>query len=191
MIQRIQTIYLILSGIAGIMMLFIGFGVIDQTVAVPKEAAGKVKSTTLSWHISANGIEVESDGKFFEEESKEITEHPRIHQLFKFGKTGIIALSFLSFIAIFLYKNRKRQAGFILFALLINLVAMGIMVAGGILGIDILEAQFPAEIRSNSTFSFSPAAGYFMPAAAIAFLFLARRGVKRDEKLIKSIDRIR
>ncbi len=191
MIQRIQTIYLILAGIAGILMLFLAFGNVVQNISVPKEVAGKVQSSELHWRISASGIEVETDGKIYEKESQEITEHPRLYQLFKFGKTGIIALSFLSFIAIFLYKNRKRQAGFILFVLIINFFAMGIMVSGGILGIDILEAQFPAEIRSNSSFSFSPSAGYFMPAVAIAFLFLARRGVRRDEKLIKSIDRIR
>jgi hypothetical protein len=34
-------------------------------------------------------------------------------------------------------------------------------------------------------------AGFYMPVIAIPFLFLAIRGIKRDEALVKSLDRIR
>jgi len=33
--------------------------------------------------------------------------------------------------------------------------------------------------------------GFYLPVAAIAFQFLAMRGIKKDEALVKSVDRLR
>jgi len=33
--------------------------------------------------------------------------------------------------------------------------------------------------------------GFYLPVVALAFLFLAIRGIKKDEALVKSLDRIR
>jgi hypothetical protein len=33
--------------------------------------------------------------------------------------------------------------------------------------------------------------GFYMPVAAIAFQFMANRGIKRDEALVKSVQRLR
>lgn len=33
--------------------------------------------------------------------------------------------------------------------------------------------------------------GFYLPVAAIAFQFLANRGIKKDEELVKSVERLR
>ena len=86
--------------------------------------------------------------------------------------TGIVIL--LCFIAIFLYKNRKRQ----LTLTIINCILSVILVV-----LYFLEIQkFETGIISLSC---------LFTLAIPIFLFLAARGIWRDERLIKSLDRLR
>ena len=86
--------------------------------------------------------------------------------------TGIVIL--LCFLALFLYKNRKRQ----LTLTVINCILSIVLIA-----VYFLEIQkFETGIISLSCL--------FTLAVPIS-LFLAARGIWRDEKLIKSLDRLR
>ena len=86
--------------------------------------------------------------------------------------TGIVIL--LCFIAIFLYKNRKRQ--------------LTLTIINCILSIVLIVLYF-LEIQKFQTGIISLSCLFTL--AVPIFLFLASRGIWRDEKLIKSLDRLR
>jgi hypothetical protein len=80
------------------------------------------------------------------------------------------------------FKNRKKQLNFgkINYLLIIvSLIFISIDTRGVADKIGILEAEISYGI------------GMFLPVAALAFQFLANRSIKADEKLVKSMDRLR
>jgi dipeptide/tripeptide permease len=81
-----------------------------------------------------------------------------------------------SLIAIFLYKNRKMQLRIVLVTLLVSILNLGLYFA---------ETQkfVPGEGKYDLTAVFA----IFIPI----LLFFAIRGIRRDEKLVKSLDRLR
>jgi hypothetical protein len=81
-----------------------------------------------------------------------------------------------SLIAIFLYKNRKMQLRIVLLTLLVSILNLGLYFA---------ETQkfVPGEGKYDLTAVFA----IFIPI----LLFFAIRGIRRDEKLVKSLDRLR
>lgn len=93
------------------------------------------------------------------------------------GLLGILVCSAAStVITIFNYNNRKAQSR----SCLVNMILMLLWV-----GLYAALAYF----KGGENFSYSYTA--LLPALAFVFIFLARRGVIHDEKLIKSMDRIR
>lgn len=92
----------------------------------------------------------------------------------------IILIILLASLAIFSFKNRKRQMTLTKISMALTLV----LLAGYFLGyMGILEKAVgnPPEYQFSS----------FMPVLVFIFLFLANRGINKDEKLIKSMDRLR
>lgn len=80
------------------------------------------------------------------------------------------------------FKNRKKQLAFgkINYLLIIvTLIFVSIDTRGVAEKLGIMEA----EVRYG--------VGMFLPVAALAFQFLANRGIKADEKLVRSMDRLR
>lgn len=94
---------------------------------------------------------------------------------------AILLLIFLfASISIFLYKNRRKQMLWIK----INVVLSFILLVGFFFGyVTMLEK----ELNTDAIYSFTS----FMPALILVLLIFAYRGVKKDDKLIKSMDRIR
>ncbi|OYT17010.1 MAG: hypothetical protein B7C24_04935 [Bacteroidetes bacterium 4572_77] len=93
---------------------------------------------------------------------------------------GVIMIAFLSLWALLSFKNRKRQ-------LLITKIGMGfslLLLAGYFFGYALMlerAVDNPPHYELAS----------FMPALIFLFLLLANKGVQKDEKLIKSMDRLR
>jgi len=88
----------------------------------------------------------------------------------------------LAIMTIAQFKTRKRQLqiGNINYLIIIlTLVFISIDSDGAATKLGVLPANI-----SYST-------GMFLPVAALVFQFLANRGIKADEKLIKSMDRLR
>jgi small-conductance mechanosensitive channel len=89
--------------------------------------------------------------------------------------------SLVALIAIFLYRNRRRQMTFgiigIIAAILIPILVILLFAseAGSMQATSKVEEQI----------------GLFMPLGALIFLLLANRFIKKDEKLVKSMDRLR
>jgi glucan phosphoethanolaminetransferase (alkaline phosphatase superfamily) len=88
----------------------------------------------------------------------------------------------LPLMAIFMYKNRKRQRMMILVSILscISFISVNLM---HIENFKNKTAPAPA----NGSYD----AGSVVPVVVIIFLILAMRGVNKDEKLVKSMDRLR
>jgi hypothetical protein len=87
----------------------------------------------------------------------------------------------IGILAIFLYKNRVLQLRFgyllITLAILIPLVAFLLL--------------YTEKTALNSSVTINDNLGLYIPIVAIIFAFLANRFVKKDDKLVKSMDRLR
>lgn len=92
----------------------------------------------------------------------------------------IIMLGVLALVCIFLFKNRKQQ---------FRLTVIGVILSVVFLLVEYLKVeQFK---KSNNILSGSYQVGALLPVLLIIFFFLAARGIYRDEKLVKSLDRLR
>ncbi|MBP1616511.1 MAG: hypothetical protein H6Q14_338 [Bacteroidetes bacterium] len=91
-----------------------------------------------------------------------------------------IASALLCVISIFLYKNRKRQ---ILIAYLATLPLL--LLSGYFVGYSYGSNSSAAHLSLVSV------KGIVLPIIALLFILLAVRKIKADEKLVRSLDRIR
>lgn len=94
--------------------------------------------------------------------------------------TIIIALGILAIICIFLYKNRKLQ---------FRLSVLGVIFSIGFLFLEYLKVE--EFIAENKVLTGSYQLGALLPVVMIIFFILAARGIYKDEKLVKSLDRLR
>jgi amino acid permease len=93
------------------------------------------------------------------------------------GLTGLIA-----FITIFLYKRRKAQVRLIRFDLLLNIIYLALIFFYYVPELETLT-------QTNADYISEP--GIYLPIVSVVFLILASRFIKKDEKLIRSADRLR
>lgn len=141
MIQRIQSVWLLLAGIAGLL-----------TYKLPLWE-GTLQDNTIKLFIGPSNL-----------------------LLF----ASIIATCVLGFVTIFLYKNRKTQK---------NLVLLGILLSIAIIALEVYLVNDYKALQNfkESAWKF----GAIMPALMVVFFFLAYQGISKDEKMIKSLDRLR
>ncbi len=85
----------------------------------------------------------------------------------------------VSLISIFLFKKRKIQLKVILMLFLLNLLLIGIAAFYGI------------SFMSRNQLSLLPRFEMFIPLINIILIILAWRGIKNDEDLVRSYDRLR
>ncbi len=84
----------------------------------------------------------------------------------------------LALIAIFLFKNRKNQFVVNRLNMILNLFLLGFFVYRSL--------NLPGE-----TLVSEKGIGMLIPVFSIVFLVLANRAIKKDEDLVKSVDRLR
>ncbi|RKS56162.1 uncharacterized protein DUF4293 [Gillisia mitskevichiae] len=84
----------------------------------------------------------------------------------------------LSFISIFLFKNRKLQFVLGRVNILLNFFLLGVFVYWSL--------TVPGEMEISEK-----GIGMFIPVLSIVFLVLANKAIKKDEDLVKSVDRLR
>ncbi len=140
MIQRQQTLWLLLATLAGILSFMFPF--VTGTELVEK--------TTMQ-----KPAEIDAGSKFF------------ILLL-------TIASIAISTISIFLFKNRKQQQW---------LCLLGVLIAGLLIFLYILEM--------NKLIKPTLALFCILPFAMLVGYFLAFRNIRKDEKLVKSLDKLR
>src|SRR5690606_12372395 len=84
----------------------------------------------------------------------------------------------LSLITIFLFKNRKLQFVLGRVNILLNFFLLGVFVYWSL--------SVPGEMNISEK-----GIGMFVPVLSIVFLVLANKAIKKDEDLVKSVDRLR
>jgi hypothetical protein len=91
--------------------------------------------------------------------------------------SGVLVLSLLT---IFRYKNRISQVKLVRFNLLLSMLL--------IVGIFVL---YPNLVLKTSDAASDFETGAYIPIINLLFLFLANRNILKDEKLVRSVDRLR
>ena len=84
----------------------------------------------------------------------------------------------LSVIAIFMFKNRKLQFVLGRLAIILNFILLGFFVYQSLMVSGEAEAS-------------EKGIGMLLPIVSIVFLALANKAIKKDEDLVKSVDRLR
>ena len=137
MIQRIQTIYLlIVAGISsGIIFLFNLWVTIEEVVVFAKD------------------------------------------EIVYFSM--FIASAILALIAIFMFKNRKFQFVLGRLNIILNFILLGLFVYRSL------------SISGETSDVSEKGIGILLPIFSIVFLVLANKAIKKDEDLVKSVDRLR
>lgn len=84
----------------------------------------------------------------------------------------------LSLIAIFLFKNRTKQLSLNRFNIIINFLIIGLML------------YYLLTLPGENTVS-EKGIGVVLPLVSIVLLALANKAIKKDDDLVKSVDRLR
>lgn len=108
--------------------------------------------------------------------------------------TIVSTIVLLAIVTIFMYKNRRIQLFLIRFMMLLLLTYMGLYF---FYYVDTLEgisgglASYEYGIIIPGTVIQIPVVIFILPLISALFLLLATRGIIHDEKLIRSVDRLR
>ncbi len=153
MIQRVQTIYLLLAAVFSALSLFL-----------PQIGFTDAKSIEVA---TATGLGITST----------LSELAGRHPAAPLSATTLATV--VPLIAIFLFKKRKRQMSFCTFAVELNVLAI------------ILYAINAYNICEATALSPTPKVGIICPILAIVAALMARRGIKRDDDMVRSEYRIR
>jgi hypothetical protein len=97
--------------------------------------------------------------------------------LYKLVQISFIRSALLALITIFRYNDRQQQFVLGRIIILINLFLLGILIY--------LSLNIPGEIFSEKGI------GMFIPSIVILFSVLANKAIRKDENLVKSVDRLR
>ena len=92
--------------------------------------------------------------------------------------TAFVVISALSLISIFLFKKRQNQFVVNRLNMILNLFLLGFFV-------------YRSLNLSGETAVSEKGIGMLIPVFSIVFLVLANRAIKKDEDLVKSVDRLR
>lgn len=165
MIQRVQTIFLFLLAVCMLAMLFVP---IWEKVSVEEQEKVALDAFYM--------IHYTIDTDAADAEHNIISETPTY-----FITILAIASAIVAFFSIFSYKNRLTQ---------IKLGFLNTLLIAGMLGISVYfmwqgESLIAPEIQGTYKI------GFFLPAAALLLNSFANRFIRRDENLVRSVDRIR
>jgi peptidoglycan/LPS O-acetylase OafA/YrhL len=92
----------------------------------------------------------------------------------------IIATCLLGFVTIFLYKNRSLQK---------NLAFVGMVLSIAIIAMEYFIVEDFKSLQNFKTSAWK--LGAIMPGLMLVFFLMAYQGIRRDEKMIKSLERLR
>ena len=110
---------------------------------------------------------------------------PVVETLSEIGEWCLLGVSaiaaVLSCVTVFFYKNRKKQIRFC--RLITGLLVVFYLV------LFLSNLSFPLNLSFLQDYGFRYTAGF--PLIALLFNFLAIKGIKKDEKLVRSADRLR
>lgn len=155
MLQRIQSIYLLLAGLA-VFALFL-FPLVHNVYVNSKPVT-----------VMVTGIFQDAGGQ-------------QVHTEFFTALTAATAVvGLLPLGVIFLYKNRKQQIALCYIAMLV------------IIGYSFWVSQTTKNVIQDASLTMSNyGIGIVLLSVSIVFVLLAQKAIQRDEKLVRSADRLR
>ena len=160
MIQRIQTIYLLITSVlTGLIAYF--------DIAIYYSNDERIFNYKLLGMVGFGSYESFVPGNWI-------------------VQAALVAVSaLLALYSLFMFKNRKLQLklGQFNYLLLVAIILSVYFSVKNMTNLDPLN-----EVENLKAVYWI---GFYLPVAAIAFQFLAIRGIKKDEALVKSVDRLR
>lgn len=121
----------------------------------------------------ASTTEAAPDSQLFADRVYNLMDTPALIALFAIA--GLLAI-----VSVFLFNNRSLQMRLTIFAFIANL--LGVVVA------IIFYMQNSQDLGEQAI---DDGAGIYMPIASFVLLLLAYRFINKDEKLVRSMDRLR
>jgi hypothetical protein len=91
---------------------------------------------------------------------------------------GFFLSSFISFLSIFLFKKRQNQFVLGRLNILINFYLLGVLIY------ESLKVSGGASVSEKGI-------GIYLPIIIVVLLVMANKSIKKDENLVKSVDRLR
>lgn len=154
MIQRKQTVYLFLALVAAIVCLCLPLGSVE---------------------LQGMGVEPVLYNMALVQ-----PEHNSVNYNFAYAPLAVLLIlaAVLEVVAIFLYKNRKRQAQFCTFAIALVFVWL-------------LLFAYYKYFDLTATGQLQQGIAAYLPFLSAVFDYLAFKGIRADERLVRSADRIR
>ncbi|MET2985831.1 DUF4293 domain-containing protein [Aureibaculum conchae] len=144
MIQRIQTLYLLLAAVCSIGLIH----VFDLWI-------NKAGSSYYALDLIANN---------------EFT--------LKIIPILFIASGIMSIVSVFMFKKRKNQFVINRLNILVNFILLGVLIY------HLLTLSGESQVSEKGI-------GAFLPIVVVVLLAIANRAIKKDEDLVKSVDRLR
>ncbi|MBX2872427.1 MAG: DUF4293 domain-containing protein [Saprospiraceae bacterium] len=143
MIQRIQSLFLLLAAAALLGLFGLPFASTSEPVAA---------------------------SALFADQKYNILDHTALSATF-------IAVAVVCLLSIFLFNNRKLQMRLSLLAII-----------GAVVGLAVAGVLFSQDTAGQTA---QLGLGFGLPVVAILLTFLAYRNIQKDDKLVKSMDRLR
>lgn len=190
MIQRVQTLYLIVA-IAALITLTLGIEVYSYAIV-------KEQTTHLDVYVNSYGIQIDgtidataassdvASLQVFLNTQEELSEVKGVaYNKFPFFSITLF-LTMLTIATLLTFKKLPTQLRFGRMAFFFSLLATIFT----IVFYYVLKSEFSDVVENGEVASYL-GLGFFCLIISTAFIFLANIGIKRDLDLIKSIDRIR
>ncbi|QQS50612.1 MAG: DUF4293 domain-containing protein [Bacteroidota bacterium] len=153
MIQRIQSIFILVSAVLQVVFL---------------------KASLAQYFISNKVVDFYAMGFYVQPEKAE-----KIFSTFTLAILSWVIL-FLTAVSLFLYKKRMLQIRFCIYSLLLNIGEIGLI----LFFMNSFNGNFQPESHSYKL-------ALVIPVANAILLYLAFRGIRKDELLVKAYHRLR
>lgn len=183
MIQRLQSVLLLLAAIANFAAFFLPYG-----YASVQDSMDAPNAKLYGGHVVIESLNDDpAPGEQFGEWKKAVLtvgDDPllTVHGL-------LLGLNSLALIGmIFLYNNRPRQTRLVYVGILMLMAQVAIAAA-------LLWTRVPvwlnAEDLPESAFDMGPQFGFFVPIVAVLLAWAAVKRIQKDDKMVRDMDRIR
>ena len=161
MIQRVQSIFLLVAAVIPIVLIFIPLGYLDTDLA----------------HYVYNSVSLK----------EMVPDGVSVIRLYYLAFCLALTAA-LSFFAIFRYKNRVKQMQTVSFTMIVFLITLLLILW---VCPDVVFKKFFSLRMEDFTFSFNAVPLLILIVVEAVCLFLANRFIKKDEELVRSADRPR
>ena len=161
MLQRIQSLYLLVTAIAFAMLFFLNIYKVETTTTPVQIISMSVTTVTV--------FQIDNPS-------------PAPPQFRVFSFTLNLILFIMVIVTIFWYKKRVQQN---------LLARLCILLNSGLLVLLLLSTDKLKTMLISSAYNASYQAGIILPVISLVLLYLASRAIMKDENLVRSADRLR